>query len=150
VNGESVRERAGADIAHALRRLERSELVELLTELIRIYVVEGTDVATPQSDVPARDSGHRTFAAVISDLKARFPFPELDHFRVDGDRVSVVAGDRVIRLEPSTVREPPPAPRSTQPPPSRPARPGEPPGDRSRPSRPAEPPGDRSRFLEVD
>lgn len=137
MSGESVRERAGADIAHALRRLERPELVELLTELIRIYVIEGTDAATPQPDIPARDPGRRTFAAVISDLKAQFHFPELDHFRVDGDRVSVVVGDRVIRLEPSTVRQPAPPPRSTPPVPSRPNRPGE-------------APGDRSRFLEVD
>ena len=137
MSGDSARERTCADIAHALRRLERPELVELLTELVRIYVIEGTAVAAPERDVAVPEPGRRTFADVIGDLKARRHFPELDHFRVEGDRVSVVVGDQVVRLEPSTVRE--------RPAPERSARPAPPP-----PGRPAAAPGDRSRFLEVD
>jgi hypothetical protein len=138
VSGDSARERAGVDIAHALRRLERPELVELLTELVRIYVIEAGG-ATPASviDVGTLDPGRRTFADVITDLKTRLRFPELDHFRVEGDRVSVVVGDQVVRLEASTASKRPAPEQSARPtPPS--------------PTRPAAAPGDRSRFLEVD
>lgn len=137
MSSDSPSERAGADIAHALRRLDRPELVELLTELVRIYVIEGTAIAAPERDVAALEPGGRTFAAVIADLKARRRFPELEHFRVEGDRVSVVVGDQMVRLDPAIVRDRPAPERGVR---SAPAP----------PSRPAAAPGDRSRFLEVD
>ena len=137
MSGDSPSERAGADIAHAVRRMDRPELVELLAELVRIYVIEGTAIAAPEREVVAFEAGGRSFAAVIADLKAQRRFPELEHFRVEGDRVSVVVGDQVVRLEPSTARE-----RLA---PERGARPAPAP-----PTRPPAAPGDRSRFLEVD
>lgn len=136
-DGQRVRD----DIASTLRRLDHAELLELVADLVKIYVIEGgTPNALDAGATPSLAPGDSapTFARVIADLKARLQLPELDYFRIDGDRVSVTVGDQTLALErPSTRRRGPAEPT---------VRPAAPRKDERLPP----PPGERSRFLEVD
>lgn len=108
----------------------RDELVGLLRDLIREYVIErglptGTAAQAAAPDLSAMD-----FPAVITWLKRASSLPEMDLFQVDGRRVLVDAdGPRELSLERATElrprpaaaqRAPRPAPAAT-PTPSRPA-----------------------------
>jgi hypothetical protein len=141
VSGESANQRVRADIAGSLERMERDQLVELLSDLIKIYVIEG---ATPASVAPnsatavAQPVRPIGFAQLISDLKARFDLPELDYFRVEGDRVSVTVGEQTFPLEGRPVRRRSTPDRVARPEPSR------------REARPVSTTSERSRYLELD
>ena len=135
-SNEQVRE----DIARALRGLDRDRLLELVSELVKIYVIEGSApwaVAEPGAD-PFDGGRPPSFARLMTDLKARLALPELECFRVEGDRVSVTVGDQTLILGRTAPPRPPTGPLPRQPSPR--------PPDERRPA----PPGERSRLLEVD
>jgi hypothetical protein len=141
VNGPSANQRVLADIAKTLRAVDKDDLVELLSDLVKIYVIEGTtalDVAP--SGVESTGARERIgFARLIADLKTKFDLPELDYFRVEGDRVLITIGDQTFPLDG------PPARRRTAPAdaPKRAA-------PAKRDDGPKPPAGERSRLLEVD
>jgi hypothetical protein len=137
-DGQRVRD----DIASTLQRLDHAELLELVADLVKIYVIEGgapsvVDASATSSLAPGDLAP--TFARVIADLKARLQLPELDYFRIDGDRVTVTVGDQTLALERPATRRRAPAEPTVRPP----AAP-------RRDERVPPPPGERSRFLEVD
>ena len=141
MNGGSANQRVREDLARSLRDIDVAELVELLSDLIKIYVIEGTSALDIEpSLVPPGDSRERvSFARLITDLKARLDVPELDHFRVEGDRVLITIGDQTFPLD-----GPPRRQRAT---PAEAAKPASSP-KRDDPKKPFS--GERSRLLEVD
>ena len=69
----------------------RDELVELLRDIIREYVIErGLPTGTP-AQVASVDLTTLDFAALINHLKRALALPELDLFHVEGRRVLVDA-----------------------------------------------------------
>jgi len=141
MSGQSANQRVREDLARSLRDLDPDQLVELLSDLIKIYVIEGTSALDIEpSLVPPSDSRERvSFARLITDLKARLNVPELDHFRVEGDRVLITIGDQTFpldgpprRLRPATAESPKPVA----------------PPKRDEGKKPFS--GERSRLLEVD
>ena len=141
VNEPSANQRVLEDIAKTLRAVDKNELVELLSDLIKIYVFEGTSALDVEPSV-VESMGARervSFARLIADLKAKLDLPELHYFRVEGDRVLVTIGDQTFPLDGTTGRR-------------RPA-----PVEAARTASPAKrddgkkpPAGERSRLLEVD
>lgn len=101
VKGESANQRVREDIARSLRTVAKDELVELLSDLIKIYVIEGTAALDVESSLAQSiDPRERVgFARLIADLKARLDLPELDYFRVEGDRVLITIGDQTFALD---------------------------------------------------
>jgi len=140
VSGESANQRVRGEIAESLERMERDQLVELLSDLIKIYVIEGTStVVDPTSATVTHPAGHPgNFARLISDLKARFDLPELDYFRVEGNRVSITIGEQTFPLEGRPGRRHSAPDRAPRPSPPR------------REDRPLSTTNERSRFLELD
>jgi hypothetical protein len=99
VNGSTNR-RVREDIARSLSAVGPEELLELLSDLIKIYVIEGTaalDVDPSLVPPPAREP--IGFARLITNLKARFDVPELEYFRVEGDSVLLTIGDQTFTLD---------------------------------------------------
>ncbi|MGK0358007.1 MAG: hypothetical protein ACI9U2_000290 [Bradymonadia bacterium] len=121
----------------------RDELVGLLRDLIREYVIErglptGTAAQAASPDVSAMD-----FPGLITWLKRASSLPEMDLFQIDGRRVLVDAdGPRELSLDRATELRPrsgpaprPPAqaaprPNTTSARPQRAATPAEPEGTR--------------------
>ncbi len=113
-------------ISDALEGFERDDLAKMLTYVFKEYVVEGAPpVLVSQVDGIDALEG-LSFAALIEQLQARLDIPELEHFSVDGERVSVrvggvmtpIGGDaRNPRTAPATLMSAPPAAN----PPERPA-----------------------------
>ena len=141
MSGGSPDQRVRDDLARSLRDIGADELVELLSDLIKIYVIEGTSALDIEpSLVPPSDSRERvSFARLITDLKARLNVPELEHFRVEGDRVLITIGDQTFPLD-GPPRRQRTAPADGPKPPSSPKR-----DDGKKPFS-----GERSRLLEVD
>ena len=88
----------------------REELVGLLRDLIREYVIErglptGTAAQAASPDVSAMD-----FPGLITWLKRASSLPEMELFQIDGRRVIVDAGGpRELSLEQATELRPRPA-----------------------------------------
>lgn len=82
----------------ATRSWSREELVVLLRDLIREYVVErGLPTGTP-AQATGPDLASMDFIALITHLKRTCALPELQLFSVDGRRVIVdIDGPREIR-----------------------------------------------------
>jgi hypothetical protein len=137
----SANQRVHDDLARSLRDVGADELVELLSDLIKIYVIEGTSALDIEpSLVPPSDSRERvSFARLITDLKARLSVPELEHFRVEGDRVLITIGDQTFPLD-GAPRRPRPAAADSPKPAASPKR-----DEGKKPFS-----GERSRLLEVD
>jgi hypothetical protein len=119
-----------ARLETATESWSRPELVALLRDLIREYVIErGLPTGTPEQ-AAAPDLTAMDFPALVSYLKRTVRLPEMGLFTVDGRRVIVdIDGPRVIRATgtPPAAR-PTPAPQPASTPPSagesRPAPPG--------------------------
>jgi len=141
VSGPSPNQRVLQDIAKTLHAVDKNDLVELLSDLIKIYVIEGTTALEIEPSV-VESMGARErvgFARLIADLKTKLDLPELDYFRVEGDRVLITIGDQTFPLDgpPSRRRAAPADTGKTAAPPKR--------DDGKKP-----PAGERSRLLEVD
>lgn len=104
------------ELSRATADYERAELVALLRDLIREYVIErGLPAGAPTATTP--DLSSLDFPRLITWLQRNLSLPELGLFEVDGDRVIVQAdGPRVLGGE----RPEPPAPAPIRPPASRP------------------------------
>ncbi len=107
-----------ARLETATESFSRPELVALLRDLIREYVIErGLPTGTPEQ-AAAPDLTAMDFPALVSYLKRTVRLPEMNLFSVDGRRVIVdIDGPRVIRATGS----PPAARPAPQPAPAAPA-----------------------------
>ena len=83
----------------ATRAWSRDELVGLLRDLVREYVIErGLPTGTP-AQATGPDLASMDFIALITHLKRTCNLPELNLFSVDGRRVIVdIEGPREIRV----------------------------------------------------
>ncbi len=104
------------ELATATTEWTRDELVELLRDLIREYVVErGLPTGTPaQAATP--DLAAMDFPRLVTWLKRNLNHAELDLFSVDGQRVIVDAdGPRVLTTRASAPAASPSAPSASAP-----------------------------------
>lgn len=100
-----------AELDTATAEYERAELVGLLRDLIREYVIErGLPTGAPTATTP--DLSSLDFPRLITWLKRNLSLPELGLFEVDGDRVIVQAdGPRVLGADRPAMPPPPRAPQ---------------------------------------
>lgn len=81
-----------ANVKEAFGDMDRETLLEILTFVVKEYVVEGPPPMLVHQAETLADLKNATFAQVISALQTRFDFPELQMFVVDGEQVSVRVG----------------------------------------------------------
>ncbi len=116
-------EKLHGELSQATGAWSREELVGLLRDLIREYVIErGLPTGTPaQAATP--DLAQLDFPRLVTWLKRNLELPELDLFSVDGQRVIVDAdGPRVLSAgRPATAPRPPAAAPDETPPEPAPA-----------------------------
>ena len=126
-----------SNVRDAFAEMDRDALLEILTFVVKEYVVEGPPPMLVHQAETLTDLQGQTFAQVISALQTRFDFPELAMFTVDGDTVSVrvggvmqplVAGRQPlqaaemprpaagVRVVETTLQQRPPAPAAAPPP----------------------------------
>jgi hypothetical protein len=112
------------EIRHALENYERDELADLLTHIVRVFVIEGgSPKAEQQQTSAAGDLSSLSFSQLILHLQMSLPHPELQRLRVSGARVWVESGNRTVDLTeveqieqpPDPVVDPSPAPQSDDP-----------------------------------
>ena len=93
------------DIAHnvrdALADCDRETLLELLTFVLKEYVVEGPPPMLVHQTETIADLQRLRFGELITALQTRLDLPELALFAVDGDRVSVRVGGVMQPLDAS-------------------------------------------------
>src|SRR5215218_3880314 len=87
-----------AHVKEAFAEMDRETLLEILTFVVKEYVVEGPPPMLVHQAETLTDLKNASFAQVISALQTRFDFPELQMFVVDGERVSVRVGGVVQPL----------------------------------------------------
>jgi hypothetical protein len=132
-----------SNVKEAFADADRETLLEVLTFVIKEYVVEGPPPMMIHQAETLADLRAPSFAQLISALQTRFDHPELAMFVVDGEQVSVrvggvvqpllagrqppaaelprpQAGVRVVEASASLAQRPPPAAPAE---PARPARP---------------------------
>jgi hypothetical protein len=86
-----IRELA-ANVKEAFGEMDRETLLEILTFVVKEYVVEGPPpMLVHQAETLAELSG-ASFAELITAMQTRFDHPELQLFTVDRDQVSVRIG----------------------------------------------------------
>src|SRR5690349_18854244 len=81
-----------SNVKEAFAELDRETLLEILTFVIKEYVVEGPPPMLVHQAETLADLRGATFAQIISALQTRFDHPELQMFVVDGETVSVRVG----------------------------------------------------------
>lgn len=87
-----------SNVKEAFAEMDRETLLEILTFVVKEYVVEGPPPMLVHQAETLADLKNATFAQVISALQTRFDFPELQMFVVDGEQVSVRVGGVVQPL----------------------------------------------------
>ena len=87
-----------SNVKEAFAEMDRETLLEILTFVVKEYVVEGPPPMLVHQAETLADLKNASFAQVISALQTRFDFPELQMFVVDGDHVSVRVGGVVQPL----------------------------------------------------
>jgi hypothetical protein len=106
------------EIRSALDGWRREDLAEVLGYVFKEYVVEAGHAVNPGAlatlDARSELDG-LSFAQVVTWLQRHLDLPELQQFEVQGERVSVRAGGRLVpietpRAESATATLPPPAP----------------------------------------
>jgi len=107
------------NVKEAFSDADRETLLEVLTFVLKEYVVEGPPPMLVHQAETLSDLRGATFAQLISALQTRFDFPELAAFVVDGESVGVRLGGVVQPLtgarQPLTgaaPAQPPVAPRA--------------------------------------
>jgi hypothetical protein len=135
-----------SNVRDAFADLDKDALLDVLTFVVKEYVVEGPPPMLVHQAETLADLKNATFAQLISALQTRFDFPELAMFVVDGEQVGVRVGGVVQPLigqrqplaappqmqvvdtrpqpsvrvvETSLQQRPQPAPTATAPPPAR-------------------------------
>ncbi|MDB4959461.1 MAG: hypothetical protein JWO36_7030 [Myxococcales bacterium] len=81
-----------SNVKEAFAEMDRETLLEILTFVIKEYVVEGPPPMLVHQAEKLSDLQGASFAQVITALQTRFDHPELAMFVVDGDQVSVRVG----------------------------------------------------------
>jgi hypothetical protein len=79
-------------VRDAFAEMDRDTLLEILTFVVKEYVVEGPPPMLVHQAETLADLQGASFAQIISALQTRFDHPELQMFVVDGDQVSVRVG----------------------------------------------------------
>jgi hypothetical protein len=87
-----------SNVRDALGDCDRDTLVDLLTFVLKEYVVEGPPPMLVHQTETIADLGGLSFAQLVTALQTRLDIPELALFVVDGDRVSVRVGGVVQPL----------------------------------------------------
>lgn len=99
------------NVKEAFADADRETLLEVLTFVLKEYVVEGPPPMLVHQAETLSDLRGASFATLIAALQTRFDFPELASFVVDGESVGVRLGGVVQPL--TGTRQPlaaPPAP----------------------------------------
>jgi hypothetical protein len=81
-----------SQVREAFAEMDRETLLEILTFVVKEYVVEGPPPMLVHQAETLADLHGASFAQIISALQTRFDHPELQMFSVDGDQVSVRVG----------------------------------------------------------
>ena len=134
-----------SNVKDAFADADRETLLDILTFVVKEYVVEGPPPMLIHQAETLSDLKSPSFAQLITALQTRFDHPELAMFVVDGDQVSVRVGGVVqpllpgrqplagaaelprpqagVRVVETTLQQRPPAPapqsQGTAPPPAR-------------------------------
>src|SRR3954466_13940197 len=90
-----------SNLKDAFADADRETLLDVLTFVIKEYVVEGPPPMLIHQAETLSDLGNPTFAQLIGALQTRFDHPELAMFVVDGAQVGVRIGGVVQPLLPS-------------------------------------------------
>ena len=89
------------NVRDAFADADRETLLDVLTFVLKEYVVEGPPPMLMHQAENLADLKGATFAQLISAMQTRFDHPELAMFVVDGEHVSVRVGGVVQPLLPS-------------------------------------------------
>src|SRR5580765_5568187 len=89
-----------SNVKEAFAEMDRETLLEILTFVVKEYVVEGPPPMLVHQAETIADLQGLSFAAIISALQTRFDFPELQAFVVDGETVGVRIGGVVQPIIP--------------------------------------------------
>ncbi|MGE0867670.1 MAG: hypothetical protein AB7P03_03850 [Kofleriaceae bacterium] len=89
-----------SNVRQAFTELDRDTLLEILTFVVKEYVVEGPPPMLVHQAERLSDLDGCSFAQLIAALQNRFDHPELAMFVVDGDQVGVRIGGVVHPLVP--------------------------------------------------
>ena len=81
-----------ANVKEAFAEMDRETLLDILTFVVKEYVVEGPPPMLVHQAETLADLTGLSFAQIIQALQTRFDHPELQMFAVDGDTVSVRVG----------------------------------------------------------
>ncbi len=87
-----------SNVKEAFSEMDREALLEILTFVVKEYVVEGPPPMLVHQAETLADLKNISFAQLITSLQTRFDFPELAMFVVDGDHVGVRIGGVVQPL----------------------------------------------------
>jgi outer membrane biosynthesis protein TonB len=107
-------------VKEAFAEMDRDALLDILTFVVKEYVVEGPPPMLVHQAETLADLQNLSFAQLVTALQTRFDFPELAMFVVDGEQVGVRIGGVV---QPLIAQRTPPAgmqmidTRQQQPPP---------------------------------
>jgi hypothetical protein len=109
-----------SNVREAFADLDKDALLDILTFVVKEYVVEGPPPMLVHQAETLADLKNATFAQLISALQTRFEFPELAMFVVDGEQVGVRVGGVVQPLigQRQPLAAPPPQIIDTRPQPS--------------------------------
>ena len=102
--------RNAQQMREALDQYSREELVDLLTHLVRVYVIEGDGGGPVEASAPAGLEAMRglTFAQLVLHLQMNLPHEGLRQLQVSGGRVWVSEGGTEITLTAPPAPEAPP------------------------------------------
>ncbi len=87
-----------SNVKEAFSEMDRDALLEILTFVVKEYVVEGPPPMLVHQAETLSDLKNISFAQLITSMQTRFDFPELSMFVVDGEQVSVRIGGVVQPL----------------------------------------------------
>ncbi len=90
-----------ANVKEAFGDMDRETLLDILTFVVKEYVVEGPPPMLVHQAETLSDLAGASFAQLISTMQTRFDHPELAMFTVDGEQVSVRVGGVMQPLLPS-------------------------------------------------
>jgi len=96
----------------ALERYSREEIIDLMTHILRVYVLEETSPFTPDVQQPkaVEELARLTFPQLLLHLQMSLQHDELGLFRVSGNDIFVSLGEREFLLGgPTPEFAPPPA-----------------------------------------
>jgi len=89
-----------SNVRDAFADMDRDTLLEILTFVVKEYVVEGPPPMLVHQAETLADLQGASFAQIITALQTRFEHPELAMFVVDGEQVSVRVGGVMHPLVP--------------------------------------------------